>query len=79
MCTTASACANGLFGNSVHVSTKKIEVDTRLLWIYRPIKMGWLATYAARANKLARTAWAVLVKGKAFDQMKWNPVDLTTA
>lgn len=27
---------------------------------------------AALANKLARTAWAVLTKGKAFDQAKWN-------
>lgn len=34
---------------------------------------------AALANKLARTAWAVLVKGKAFDQVRWNPVDLAAA
>lgn len=28
---------------------------------------------AALANKLARTAWAVLVRGKAFDALKWHP------
>ena len=28
---------------------------------------------AALTNKLARTARAVLTKGKAFDQLKWNP------
>ena len=33
---------------------------------------------AALANKLARTAWAVLTKGKAFDQVKWN-TDLAVA
>lgn len=34
---------------------------------------------AALANKLARTAWAVLTKGLAFDQVKWNPVELASA
>lgn len=33
---------------------------------------------AALANKLARTAWAVLTKGKAFDQVKWSPAELAT-
>lgn len=33
---------------------------------------------AALANKLARTAWAILTKGKAFDQLKWNPVEVAT-
>jgi transposase len=28
---------------------------------------------AALANKLARTAWAVLVRGQAFDALKWHP------
>jgi len=27
---------------------------------------------AALANKLARTAWALLTKGAAFDQVRWN-------
>jgi len=34
---------------------------------------------AALANKLARTAWAVLVKGKAFDQVKWSPNETVVA
>jgi transposase len=33
---------------------------------------------AAVANKLARTAWAVLIKGVAFDQVRWNPSELVT-
>lgn len=31
----------------------------------------------ALANKIARTAWAVLAKGQAFDQVKWNPTEVT--
>ena len=34
---------------------------------------------AALANKLARTAWAVLAKGKAFDPLQWNPTEITPA
>ncbi len=29
----------------------------------------------AVANKMARTVWAVLAKGAAFDQVKWNPTE----
>lgn len=29
----------------------------------------------ALANKIARTAWAVLTRGAAFDQAKWNPAE----
>lgn len=29
----------------------------------------------AVANKMARTVWAVLAKGVAFDQLKWNPAE----
>ena len=32
---------------------------------------------AALATKMARTAWAVLAKGKAFDPLKWNPSEAT--
>ena len=46
----APTTVDDLFGNSVHVSTKRVEVDTRLLWIYRPIKMGWLAAYDLAAK-----------------------------
>jgi transposase len=34
---------------------------------------------AALANKLARTAWAVLVKGTTFDKGKWEPSEPTMA
>lgn len=57
--------------------------------IARSQRTGWINALLARrpysvvvaalANKLARTAWAVLIKGKAFDQVKWNPVELATA
>jgi transposase len=50
--------------------------------IARSKHMSWIASllarrtyrvvFAALANKLARTAWEVLTKGKAFDQGKWN-------
>jgi transposase len=29
----------------------------------------------ALSNKIARTAWAVLTRGAAFDQAKWNPAE----
>ena len=29
----------------------------------------------ALANKMARTVWAILVKGRAFDLLKWNPTE----
>ena len=29
----------------------------------------------ALANKIARTVWAILAKGAAFDLVKWNPVE----
>jgi len=34
---------------------------------------------AAVANKMARTVWAILAKGVAFDQVKWNPAEPTSA
>lgn len=32
----------------------------------------------AVANKMARTVWAVLAKGTAFDQVKWSPAETVT-
>jgi len=43
------------------------------------LRRPYSVVVAALANKLARTVWAVLVKGKAFDQDRWNPVDLAAA
>ncbi len=39
---TASAGADGLFGNSAHVSTKVVELETCVLCSYCRFKMGWL-------------------------------------
>jgi transposase len=33
----------------------------------------------ALANKMARTAWAILAKGIAFDKVKWNPLETVSA
>ncbi|WP_369858260.1 transposase [Acidovorax sp. 69] len=33
----------------------------------------------ALANKMARTAWAVLARGMAFDRTRWNPLEAVTA
>jgi len=53
--------------------------------IARAEKSGWLTRLLERrhynvavvalANKMARTAWAVLAKGTAFDQARWNPLE----
>jgi transposase len=55
----------------------------------RSLPTGWIerllqrrhfnVVVAAVANKMARTIWAVLAKGKAFDQVKWNPTQATSA
>lgn len=29
----------------------------------------------ALANKMARTAWAILARGADFDRAKWNPLE----
>ena len=57
--------------------------------IARTGRTGWITALLARrpysvvvaalANKLARTAWAVLTKGKAFDLLRWNPADTVAA
>jgi len=53
--------------------------------IARSEKSGWITRLLERchynvvvvalANKMARTVWAVLAKGSAFDQVKWNPLE----
>jgi transposase len=55
--------------------------------IARSAKSNWIqgllqrhhcnVAVVALANKIARTVWAVLVKGYAFDHMKWNPNEIT--
>lgn len=49
-------------------------------WIEQLLKRRHFnVVVTALANKMARTVWAVLVKGKAFDQAKWNPPETTAA
>jgi transposase len=52
----------------------------------RSAPSSWMARFLQRrhfnvvvtavANKMARTVWAVLAKGTAFDQGKWSPVEM---
>lgn len=37
------------------------------------------AVVVALANKMARTVWEVLARGKAFDLLKWNPLEQVSA
>jgi transposase len=56
--------------------------------ISRAEKSGWLTRLLERrhhnvavvalANKMARAAWAILAKGAAFDQDRWNPLEKVT-
>lgn len=48
-------------------------------WIERLLqRRHFNVVVAAVANKMARTVWAVLAKGAAFDQVKWNPIEMPT-
>ena len=52
----------------------------RSSWITRLLeRRHYNVVVVALANKMARTAWAVLAKGAAFDQVKWNPLEPVTA
>lgn len=64
----------------MHGARAVIARSQRSGWIERLLlRRPYSVVVAALANKLARTVWAVLVKGKAFDQVRWNPVDLAAA
>lgn len=64
----------------MHGARAIITRSTQTPWIRRLLeRRPFSVVVAALANKLARTAWAILVKGKAFAQVRWNPVDLTPA
>jgi len=61
--------ARAVIGRSAHGS-----------WIERLLqRRHFNVVVAALANKMARTVWAVLVKGQAFDQVKWNPTETAVA
>jgi transposase len=64
----------------MHGARAVIARSTRSSWVERLLqRRPYSVVVAALANKLARTAWAVLAKGKAFDQAKWNPTELVSA
>lgn len=49
-------------------------------WINRLLeRRHYNVVVVALANKMARTAWAILVKGAAFDQVKWHPLEPVSA
>ena len=49
-------------------------------WIERLLqRRHYNVVVVALANKMARTAWAVLVRGMAFDRTRWNPLETVTA
>jgi transposase len=61
----------------MHGARAVIARSTRSSWIERLLqRRPYSVVVAALANKLARTAWAVLAKGKAFDQARWNPTEM---
>jgi transposase len=52
----------------------------RSSWITRLLeRRHYNVVVVALANKMTRTAWTVLAKGAAFDQVKWNPLEPVTA
>lgn len=58
--------ARAVVGRSAHNS-----------WLERLLqRRHFNVVVAALANKMARTAWAVLAKGQAFDPLKWNPTEV---
>lgn len=66
LCKLLISGARAVVGRSAHNS-----------WVERLLqRKHFNVAVAAIANKMARTVWAVLVKGKAFDQVKWNPVEI---
>lgn len=49
-------------------------------WITRLLeRRHFNVVVVALANKMARTAWAILAKGIAFDKVKWNPLEAVSA
>jgi len=49
-------------------------------WIERLLqRRHYNVVVVALANKMARTAWAVLAKGMAFDRQRWNPLEAVSA
>lgn len=57
----------------MHSARSIIARSTHLRWITALFERRlYHLVVATLANKLARVAWAVLVKGRAFDKAKWE-------
>ncbi len=54
--------------------------SARSNWLERLLqRRHFNVVVAALTNKMARTVWAILVKGQVFDQVKWNPTATAVA
>lgn len=61
----------------MHEARSVFARSRRSGWIERLLqRLPYGVVVAALANKLARTAWAVLTKGQSFDRLRWSPVEL---
>ncbi len=57
-----------------------IARSKRSNWIEKLLeRRHYNAVVVDLANKMARTVWAVLAKGKVFDLLKWNPLEQVNA
>lgn len=64
----------------MHGARAVIARSQRSGWIDRLLqRRPYSVVVAALANKLARTAWALLTKGQSFDLQRWNPVEPAAA
>lgn len=64
----------------MHGARAILARSTRSAWAVALLaRRPYNVVVAALANKLARTAWALLIKGEAFDQVRWNPAEAIIA
>ncbi len=62
--------------NAMRKPCAVIARSTKSKWIELLLeRRHYNVVVVALANKIARTAWAVLTRGAAFDQAKWNPAE----
>jgi len=63
----------------MHGARAIIARSKKSLWVQALLKRRpYSVVVAALANKLARTAWAVITKSQVFDVKKWGNVQETT-
>lgn len=64
----------------IHGARSIVSRSTAASWIGRlQQRRHFNVAVAAMANKMARTAWAVLAKGSTFDGLKWAPNAIAAA